>query len=154
MCDRKSKCCLSVCMFSYYIIFTHLITLYPFLFIISFKICVELSLPYSLCSRETVHMKTALSLRPKRSGKLQPKNSLHSSIKDIPSAGIREYGSTLYVGLARAVPPTNAVTSPDSSRYADHKHSQAQNVIFQVYTHTSSALEVIFPQPDKNRKFL
>ena len=28
-----------------------------------------------------------------------------------------------------------AVTSPDSSRYAVHKHLQAQNIIFQVYTH-------------------
>ena len=28
-----------------------------------------------------------------------------------------------------------SITSPDSSGYAVHKHSQVQNIIFQVYTH-------------------
>ena len=32
-----------------------------------------------------------------------------------------------------------AVTFPDSSGYAIHKHSQAQNIIFQVYTHISGS---------------
>ena len=46
-----------------------------------------------------------------------------------------------------------AVNSPDSNVYAVHKHSQAQNIIFQVYTYiisgSSQALEVPFRSPTK-----
>ena len=45
-----------------------------------------------------------------------------------------------------------AVTSPDSNRYAIHKHSQAQNIIFQsTYSHLWVHLSVgsAFLQPDK-----
>ena len=63
---------------------------------------------------------------------------------------------TLYVGLQHAVPPTS--TSPDSSGYTLHKHSQAQNIIFQIYTHISGyAGSPILPTDKKcdfyNNKF-
>ena len=35
------------------------------------------------------------------------------------------------------LPLIQAITSPNLSRYTIHKHSQAQNIIFQVYTHIS-----------------
>ena len=44
--------------------------------------------------------------------------------------------------LCRVVYPLiqiQAVSSPDSSRYSLHKHMQAHNIIFQVYTHISGS---------------
>ena len=60
---------------------------------------------------------------------------------------IGECRSTLYVGLAHAVPSTNTkfkqLLLPTQAgmqyTYAVHKHSEAQNTIFQVYTHISGA---------------
>ena len=66
---------------------------------------------------------------------------------------IRECGSTLYVGLAHAVLPTNTkfklllLPTQTGMPYTNtHKH---RNLHFWVQPSSGSA----FPQPDKNRKF-
>ena len=71
---------------------------------------------------------------------------------------IRERDRALYVGLQHVVPSTNtkfkAITSSDSSGYAIHKHSQAQNIIFQSHFWVQLSAGSPFLLSDKNRKFL
>ena len=52
-----------------------------------------------LCECQVIIEATVLSLRFKKKGMQARANTYYSTI--------REYGSTLYVGLARAVSPTN-----------------------------------------------
>ena len=69
---------------------------------------------------------------------------------------IREYGSTLYVGLARAVPPTNTNFQPLHLLIQALCHTSTERHISSLYSHLWVQLSVgsAFPQPVKKDKFL
>ena len=84
----------------------------------------------------------------------------HSQVCSIKNRDIREYGSTLYVELAHAFPPTNTKFKLFFSRLKRVCHTQTLTSTERHISSPDSHLWVQLsagsasPQPDKNDKFL